>query len=665
LKQVRRIIGWCAALAVLTGLLTLPTEQASADPVPNAAAKYVINVPGDVLAGAAGTSTQAAQLAAGQTFNWDFAESQFSQVSGAFTATPVDPASVLTTTDLATFGADAASFTAPAIAAARVAKVVGGASLPLLAFEIGAKIGEADARAFGFKDDQVCAQRDTAMTIMAGVLDGVDCSGFNNALATAQRNLDNHKTTYPDTCIDTVGCWSFVQQEVVGPGALYNVFKGPCIHENVLYSTNHGTTDADFNHLTGLWPDGCPNLEFPSDATPAITAFFFSDSGAAKQSGVSVAKNSGANPQRSWQCIVTTTTGQTYEQDSAAWTEADPIVAPIQCKGVPAGQIASRLQIIEHGGGADQTVFDQLTSGAYRDWLSKFPECANGSCPILLHQLDQSCFIQGIGCDGWIDDPQRDKNYSCTWGTHPIPLNECFPYGNVFNPADQANGFVYSDPSTGGPVTVQTAPTTVDEIETSLLSQKWVQTRDYPIVDPANRPDLARRIAAACVAQIQEKNDILIVKLDPEKVCSSTPTYSPGIDVLQASQHDQNAISAGQPFVLHYETRSQKVKGSPGVAGVRPGWYGDPETKCQGKFRPVTDPPRTNCDEYPFFSTTEGGPIPGASLLNINYQDNQTQGRQLGQFYSACSISGSPIPTIQNEYLVAPIPDSPSVGVCG
>jgi hypothetical protein len=50
----------------------------------------------------------------------------------------------------------------------------------------------------------------------------------------------------------------------------------------VLYSTNHGTTDADFNHLTGLWPDGCPNLEFPSDATPAITAFFFSDSGTAK-----------------------------------------------------------------------------------------------------------------------------------------------------------------------------------------------------------------------------------------------------------------------------------------------------------------------------------------------------------------------------------------------
>jgi hypothetical protein len=648
LKQVRRIIGWCAALAVLTGLLTLPAQQASADPVPNAAAKYVINVPGDVLAGAAGTSAEAAQLAAGQTFNWDFAESQFSQVSGAVTATPVDPASVLTTTDLATFGADAASFTAPAIAAARVAKVVGGASLPLLAFEVGAKIGEADARAFGFKDDQVCSQRDTGMTIMAGVLDGVDCSGFNNALAKAQRNLDNHKTTYPDTCIASVGCWSFVHQEATGPGALYNVFRGPCIHENVLYSTNHGTTDADFNHLTGLWPDGCPNLEFPSDAKPAVTDFLFAVPGSVAQSDVSVARDSGSNPQRSWQCIVTTTTGQTYEQDSAAWTEADSIVAPFQCTGVPAGQIASRLQIIEHGGGADQTVFDQLSSGAYRDWLSKFPECANGSCPVLLHQLDQSCFIEGIGCDGWIDDPQRDKNYSCTWGTHPIPLEECFPYGNVFNPADQANGFVYSNPSTGGPVTVPTGPTDVDRLVKDWGSR--TSTKRFAALSSDARAGFLRAAAALCLG------------LHPLQACEKDAVWFPGKEIAEVAEHDAEAILKGQPYELTAMSGAAKE-----ASGVTRGWY--KSAKFANGLCAGTAEAGKQCDEYPYYSTLQGGPASAVNpqdgdLRYVLTKQNTSEGGQRTQFYKLCGLTAPAGPG--KNFIVVPDPDLfPTFGVCG
>ena len=67
-------------------------------------------------------------------------------------------------------------------------------------------------------------------------------------------------------------------------------------------------------------------------------------------------------------------------------------------------------------------------------------------------------------------------------------------------------------------------------------------------------------------------------------------------------------------------------------------------------------------DEFPFYSTVEGGP--GASLVNIAAPDNQTQGRQLGQFYQACGLVGSDIASDSNRFLVIPNPVSPSVGIC-
>jgi len=87
----RRGVSWCSAAVVVTGLVSIPAGQAAADPVLSAAAQYVINVPGDVLTGSAATGTEAAQLAAAQTYDWDFAESQFSAVSGEFTTTPAAP----------------------------------------------------------------------------------------------------------------------------------------------------------------------------------------------------------------------------------------------------------------------------------------------------------------------------------------------------------------------------------------------------------------------------------------------------------------------------------------------------------------------------------------------------------------------------------------------
>lgn len=181
-RHGRRLIGWTVSVVVVAGLIALPATQASADPTLNAAAQYAIDVPGDVLEASAGTMPEAAQLAAMQTYNWDLAESQFSEVSGAFTTTPANPATVLSSTDAASFTADTASFAAPATEIGSAAKLVGDVAEPLLAFSLGTMIGAGGARLFGFKDDQVCEQQDTGLTVMAGVLDGVDCSAWNDAL---------------------------------------------------------------------------------------------------------------------------------------------------------------------------------------------------------------------------------------------------------------------------------------------------------------------------------------------------------------------------------------------------------------------------------------------------------------------------------------------------
>ncbi len=645
---VRRTIGWCSGVAIIAGLLTIPAGVASADPVLNAAAKYVINVPGDVLEGSAGTMTEAAQLAAGQTFNWDFAESQFAQVSGDLTATPADPATVLSAPDLATFTGDVATSSLPAIKAAGVVKTAGVVGVALLMFDVGAKIGEAGSRLFGFKDDQVCAQRSDVLTGMAGVLDGVDCSGFNNALAKAQRNLDKHRPLFPDTCVPGVGCWTFVHQEPNGTaGALYNVFNGPCITQSVVYSVNGGTTSTDLNHLTSLSPYGCPRMQFGSEVGTPVTDFLFSSPGTAVTSTVSVVTDSGPNPQRRWQCIITTTTGQTYEQDSAPWTEADAIVSPILCKGVPAGQVAARMQIIEHGGGADQVVWDQPTSAAYRDWLSKYPECANGSCPLIVHELGQSCFQVGVGCDGWINDPDRDTDYSCTWGTHPIPLNECFPYGNVFNPADQANGFVYSNPSNGAAVPVPTGPTDAQRLVKDWISR--LSTKRFAALPVSDRAAYLAAAAALCLSG------------HSLSVCQKEAMWFPGKDVAEVAEHDLDAIALGQPFELSAMTEAAKA-----ATGVTRKWY--KALRFSNGLCAGLAPTGKSCDEYPYYSTAEGGPASAANPLDgdLRYllkSQNSSEGAQRANFYDLCGLTGPGSPG--KNFIVVPDPEKfPTFGIC-
>jgi hypothetical protein len=100
--------------------------------------------------------------------------------------------------------------------------------------------------------------------------------------------------------------------------------------------------------------------------------------------------------------------------------------------------------------------------------------------------------------------------------------------------------------------------------------------------------------------------------------------------------------------------------GSPLVSPSR-SWYTRTAyaTLC-GKAAPGYSKGVTNCDEYPYYSTSEGGP--GASLENINGKQNALEGRLLQDFAGPLGCNLSP----GDAYTV--IPDTtdvlPSVGIC-
>jgi len=676
--KTRAIVAAAVTAVVVVATLTFAGGPASATVTLNEAAPFTLNVPGDVVAAAVPSVSQAGLLAIGQQYDYAFSDPAYAAVSGAFTPTPISPSTALSPSEAATFESLTADFAAPATQAAQATKLVSGEALPLLAFSVGTLIGAGASRLTGFKDDQVCAERNIGLTVLSSVLDGVDCSSWNNSLTTLQQNLDAHKPMFPDTCIIGIGCWSFTGQTAIGIyGAVENCFTGPAVPVYVTYATDGGITPADLNSTTTFFPanSDCPyrpSNEFGSDSTIPVTAFEFGSRYPAGASTISVVADSGANPSRTWICTITTVDRQTFTASSDPWSETATTLAPIVCPSLPAGETAANVTIVEHGGGVDQTVLGIGTTPSYKTWRANFPECDNGTCPLILNNNGTSCFTTGTTCDNWINDPTRATDYTCTYGTHPIALSECFIYGTTFNPANRANGHAYADPTTGEPLDTQTSPSDVDVVTSALLSREgdWVATGSYPIVDPSNMPTLARQIAAACVAQVDHENDITIIKVSPKEVCAKIPIYSPGIDVQQAAQHDATAISQSQPFLLHFENEAQKSTGTASVAPVLRGWYGDPATNCSGPVVARPDVNATNCDEYPYYSTVEGGPATatspiGASLQNINATENGIQGNQLQQLYAACGIVSSATASEANQYIVAPNPASPSVAICG
>ncbi len=185
---------------------------------------------------------------------------------------------------------------------------------------------------------------------------------------------------------------------------------------------------------------------------------------------------------------------------------------------------------------------------------------------------------------------------------------------------------------------------------------------------------IATSIAAACFAQvvaIVSEHISSASPIDPD-FCRAPdlPIFIVGDDAREAAQHDFDAIFGNpandmparpQWALLNYA--SSRVKRD---AGQRRGWYGnDPE--CKGKTFVGSG---LECDEYPYFSTEQGGaPQPNGpapikpSLRAINADHNGIEGRALGRFVtSQCDLqSATGITSTSNgsggdRYLVLPTP---------
>lgn len=113
----------------------------------------------------------------------------------------------------------------------------------------------------------------------------------------------------------------------------------------------------------------------------------------------------------------------------------------------------------------------------------------------------------------------------------------------------------------------------------------------------------------------------------PTSRCTDLPIFASGdLDVPQATKHDLEAL-------LHYPAWVKlNYEGSVGKPGG--GWYRS-YPACAGSSEII------HCDEFPFFSTMQGGGSakPRPSLKLIDAEQNLKQGGKLGRFYAACGVN--------------------------
>jgi hypothetical protein len=135
--------------------------------------------------------------------------------------------------------------------------------------------------------------------------------------------------------------------------------------------------------------------------------------------------------------------------------------------------------------------------------------------------------------------------------------------------------------------------------------------------------------------------------------CTELPIFASGdSDVPQATKHDLEALLYHPPWVrLNYEDPALKPKST---------WY-QSLPACSERSEEL----KLDCDEFPFFSTVQGGgeAKPRPSLKVIDSTQNRRQGGKLRAFYNTCNISNG----ISQPFLNVPMPlgsEVPTLYLC-
>jgi hypothetical protein len=113
----------------------------------------------------------------------------------------------------------------------------------------------------------------------------------------------------------------------------------------------------------------------------------------------------------------------------------------------------------------------------------------------------------------------------------------------------------------------------------------------------------------------------------------------PGGDTPETTAHIVDALSSNAGWSVL--TRAEH----PDSTSNRRWYQGD--SRCAGEVGDAL-----SCDEYPFYTSRQGGP--GASLRLVPGWEQDKQGGFLSAFYGACGIGQG------DDYVVAPMPSQPT-----
>lgn len=226
------------------------------------------------------------------------------------------------------------------------------------------------------------------------------------------------------------------------------------------------------------------------------------------------------------------------------------------------------------------------------------------------------------------------------------------------------------------------APTTTiepDQFSVNEVLRSWYQRMHQgnlgpssvvsTMTDPSEEESL-RSAARTCLKQASAaaRAGATFASANP---CQDMPILFPAgsadgtgiLNAYEAAQHDLEAIGKRPEwFQLNYMSRTTKRTQVP----VR--WFdSEPYASVSGCKWKSSD---QNCDEYPFYSSTQGGPIShggsGASLKPVNSDQNSIEGSVFGVMVSKCkmesaqaALRGTPA-NGGTPFIVVPMPDVPA-----
>lgn len=162
-----------------------------------------------------------------------------------------------------------------------------------------------------------------------------------------------------------------------------------------------------------------------------------------------------------------------------------------------------------------------------------------------------------------------------------------------------------------------------------------------------------RTLANRCIQEIGGYEQETGLASSTLQTCLSNPIFLSGNQKAdEASQHDVEALAQHPRWAI-------LTRGSNGAAR---GWYRN-MAECKADDKTSLD-----CDEFPFYSTKEGGgnSTPTPSLKLISASANRSQGSSLNAFFKQCSVTDDKhflILAVSSSIVSASIPLN-STGVC-